>query len=259
MIDAHAHVGDPKFDNDRGAALDRAAAAGLGAIVCVGQNTDTARRALAVKRGGHPKLKLAATAGLHPHEAANAAAELPALLELAKLPEIDAVGETGLDFYYNHSPRDAQRDAFRWHLDIAKKLHKPVVVHVRDAHPEALEDITKAGPDAICMIHCFTGGPAEARKYLDLGCYISFSGILTFPTAAAIREAARIVPEDRLLVETDCPFLSPEGFRGKRCEPAFIINTARVLAEVRGTAVEAVDACTSRNAMKLFFNDRPPL
>lgn len=254
MIDAHAHVGDEKFDKDREAALDRAAAAGLTAIVCVGQDGATAERALSVKTRGHAKLAFAATAGLHPHEAGRAAEELPKIEAFLRMQQIDAVGETGLDFYYNHSPREAQRESFRWHLSIAKKLQKPVVVHVRDAHREALEDIKNAGAGIVTMIHCFTGSAADAREYLNLGSYISFSGILTFKTAEHLREAARVVPADRLLVETDCPFLSPEGFRGKRCEPAFVIKTAEVLASVRGTSLSEIATCTAENARRVFFN-----
>lgn len=255
MIDAHAHVGDEGFDTDRDEVLDRAAAAGLCAIVCVGQTSETAGRALAIKSRGHAKLVFAATAGLHPHEASHAALELPKLQKLAELQQIDALGETGLDFYYNYSPRDAQREAFRWHLALARKLQKPVVVHVRDAHPEALEDIRAEGDGVVTMIHCFTGDAGQARSYLDLGSYISFSGILTFKTAGSIREAAVIVPPDRLLVETDCPFLSPDGFRGKRCEPSFITKTAAVLAAVRGVDLQTIDEITTRNARNVFFRN----
>lgn len=256
MIDAHAHVGDSKFDADRDAVMNRAADAGLSAIVCVGQDYETSIRALALKQRGHARLQLAATTGLHPHEASRASEELPGIEALAGKPEIDALGETGLDFYYNFSPRESQRESFRWHLALAKKVNKPVVVHVREAHAEAMEDIGSCGAGVTTMIHCFTGDATQARKYLNLGAYISFSGILTFKNSEAIRDAARIVPLDRLLVETDSPFLSPEGHRGKRCEPAFVVTTTRFLGELRGVATREVAEATAANATLLFFRGR---
>jgi TatD DNase family protein len=252
MIDAHSHIGDEAFDSDRSALLERAVAAGLTGIVCVGQDTATAQRALQIKRKGHPSLQFAATAGLHPHEASRAHDEWPQLQQLAADTSIDALGETGLDFYYNHSPRDAQRRSFRAHLELARSLAKPVVVHIRDAHPEALDDL-RSVPGVKAMIHCFTGTAAEAASYLELDCYISFSGIITFKTADAIREAARTVPRERLLVETDAPFLAPIPHRGRRCEPAFVADTLRVLAKTRGDRYEDVLEATTANARSLFF------
>ncbi|MFN0207522.1 MAG: TatD family hydrolase [Planctomycetota bacterium] len=264
MIDAHAHVGDPGFDHDRDEVLARAAAAGLRGIVCVGQDTETSLRALEVKKRGlntnhitdnntADKLQFVATAGLHPHEAKRSPDELPRLEQLLRTGDFAAVGETGLDFYYDYSPREIQRESFRWHLQIAKELLLPVVVHVRDAHAEAVEDIQSAGGGVVTMIHCFTGNATNARNYLDLGSYISFSGILTFKTAGEIRDAARMIPADRILVETDCPFLAPIPFRGKRCEPSFVVHTLQFLAEVRGDLKSTIDDATTENALRVFW------
>lgn len=253
MIDSHAHVGDEGFDGDRDAVLARAREAGLSGIVCVGQDAETAARAVALRRRGAPGLALAATAGLHPHEARRSADERAPLEALARDPDVAAVGETGLDFHYGYSPRDAQRESFRWHLALARETGKPAVVHVREAHAEALEDLRAEGRGVEAVLHCFTGDEEEARRYLDLGAFLSFSGILTFRNAGDVRAAARIVPADRLLVETDSPFLAPEPHRGRRCEPAFVAATVARLAETRGESALQCAERTSANARRLFF------
>ena len=255
MIDSHAHVADEAFDGDRDEVLRRAAAGGLTGIVCIGQDAATSRRALALANRGFLGLDLAATAGLHPHEAKSAAGEIPQIQEMAALEGVAAIGETGLDFHYNYSPAEDQRRSFRWHLETARALGKPAVVHVREAHREALEDL-RAHPGVRFIVHCFTGNDEEARRYLDLGGYVSFSGILTFPKAEPIRAAARIVPADRLLVETDSPFLAPEPHRGKRCEPAFVGKTVERLAALRSEPAERVASATAENAKNLFFASR---
>ncbi len=256
MIDSHAHVGDPRFDSDREEVLSRARAAGVEAIVCIGQDLPSTERALSLRRGGFPGLVLASTAGLHPHEARHAHDQWSALADLARLPEVAAVGETGLDFHYDHSPRDQQRASFRTHLALAREIGKPVVVHVRESHREALEDVGAEGRGAEIVIHCFTGTPEEARRWLDLGASISFSGILTFPSAADLRRAALDVPAERLLVETDAPYLAPRPVRGSRCEPAMVAHTLGLLAEIRGEPREEVERATAENAVRLFLRDR---
>lgn len=253
MIDSHAHVGDEGFDADREAVLARAAAAGLTGIVCIGQDAATSERALALRTRGFPGLSLAATAGLHPHEAKRFAEERDRLEALASGGGFAALGETGLDFHYDLSPRASQREAFRWHLAVARKLGKPAVVHVREAHAEAREDLASEGRGAEFVIHCFTGTAEDARRYLDLGGHVSFSGIVTFRNAEGIRAAARLVPEDRLLVETDAPFLAPEPHRGRRCEPAHVAATLARLALVRGEPAPRVADATASNARRLFF------
>jgi TatD DNase family protein len=253
VIDSHAHVADASFDGDREAVLARAIEAGVRGIVCIGQDADTSRRALELQRRGFAGLRLAATAGLHPHEARRREAELPQIAELLSEGGAAAVGETGLDFHYNYSPPKDQRESFRWHLDRALACAKPAVVHVREAHREAIEDLSSR-PGVRFVIHCFTGGPGEARRYLDLGGFLSFSGIVTFKGAAEIREAARLVPRDRILVETDSPFLAPEPLRGKRCEPGFVARTLEFLAAERNESAPDLGEATTRNAMQLFFN-----
>lgn len=252
MIDSHAHVGDEAFDADRNDVLHRCVEAGLTGIVCVGQDVDTSRRAIAMQHAGFAGLEFAASAGLHPHHAKDWEATHAALEELAERPDVFAVGETGLDFHYNYSPREEQRRSFRWHLRLASRLRKPVVVHVREAHREALDDMA-AEPGALCVIHCFTGSRAEAERYLDLGAYISFSGIVTFKNAQDLRDAALCVPANRLMVETDSPLLAPVPMRGKRCEPSFVRHTLEILAKVRGSRVEEIAAATAENARAVFF------
>lgn len=247
-------MADDAFDADRELVLGRARSAGVEAIVCIGQTVETSRRAVDLSKRGFLGLDLAATAGLHPHEAKTFIEESAGLAELAERPEVCALGETGLDFHYDYSPRDQQRESFRWHLQMARRVGKPVVVHVREAHREAVDDLRAEGQGVTFVLHCFTGGPSEVRSYLDLGGSISFSGILTFKKADAIRDAARLVPIDRLLVETDAPFLAPEPHRGKRCEPAHVRCTLERLAAVRGDDPMRVAAETAANARRIFFD-----
>lgn len=253
MIDSHAHVADADFDSDRDDVLRRAREAGLTGIVCVGQDVASAERAVALARRGYPGLALVPTAGLHPHEARRLGEERDGLAALVARPEVVAVGETGLDFHYDRSPRDVQRESFRWHLATARRVGKPVVVHVREAHEEAIEDVAAEGRGVDAVLHCFTGTAELARRWLDLGASISFSGIVTFKNAGAVREAAALVPADRLLVETDSPFLAPDPLRGQRCEPAFVTRTAARLAELRGEPAARLAERTSENARRLFF------
>jgi TatD DNase family protein len=171
------------------------------------------------------------------------------LRDLAGHPKVLAIGEIGLDYHYDFSPRDVQRSVFARQLEIAADFHKPIVIHTREAWEDTLAQVTSL-PDGGIM-HCFTGDAAQARQALNLGFHLSFGGVLTFPKADSLREAARITPEDRLLVETDCPYLAPVPHRGKRNEPAFVVDTARRLAEVRGSTPESIAACTTRNFRRL--------
>ncbi len=175
------------------------------------------------------------------------------LHRLAEQVRVVGVGETGLDYYYDHSPRDAQRDAYRRFIALARTVGRPVISHVRDAHSDAAAILSDEGAATVGgVIHCFSGDVANARRYLDLGQHLSFSGILTFKNAGAIREAAAFAPLDRILIETDAPFLAPIPFRGKRNEPAFIVKTLETLAAVRGLTVAEVDHATSENTRRLF-------
>jgi len=202
---------------------------------------------------GHPD-EMRAVVGIHPHDARDADAEaFDAVARLARDPLVAAVGETGLDYHYDNSPRDAQIAALRAHVALAAEVGKPLVIHCRDAYADlvrVLREERGAAPRGV--VHCFTGSADEARAMLDLGFAISFSGIVTFRNADALREAARVVPRDRLLVETDAPYLAPVPLRGRRCEPAFVVETALRLAEARGEPADALCDAAERNAIDVF-------
>jgi TatD DNase family protein len=252
LVDSHCHIDMPQFDPDRDAVVARAREAGLVEMLVVGGVDEEGghRRALQVAES----YGLPATAGVHPHEARLAdEAAYDELRGLAREGRLVAIGEIGLDFHYDHSPRPAQREAFRRQVRLAREVGLPVVVHTREADEETASVLEEEGAaEAGGVIHCFTGGPELARRALALGFFISFSGIVTFPRAEVIQQVARDVPEDRLLVETDAPFLAPPPHRGRRNEPAFVVEVARRLAELRGTTVEAVGAAALRNHAHLF-------
>jgi TatD DNase family protein len=253
MIDSHCHLDFAEYANDRGQVLERARAAGISAFVCIGSGKDTvsAREAVSLA-AAEPDVW--AAVGVHPHDVARMSdADWTELEALARAPRVVGIGETGLDYYYDHSPREAQLAAYERFVGLARAARRPVISHVRDAHDDAARVLRDAGAAEVGgVIHCFTGGVADARRYLDLGHHLSFSGILTFKNAQPIREAAAFAPLERILVETDAPFLAPIPHRGKRNEPAFIVETLRVLAEVRGAAVADIDAATAENTRRLF-------
>jgi TatD DNase family protein len=255
LVDSHCHVAEADFDVDRDAMLARAAASGVSVLVCVGATGPAAANAGAVAligtRGG---CRIVATVGIHPHYASTADAAAFATLErLAAAPGVVALGETGLDFHYDHSPRGAQREAFARSVALARRLGLPLVVHVRDAHGEAVEVLKAEGAAAVGgVIHCFTGDRTDAQRYLDIGFHISIAGIVTFKNADRLREAARAVPGDRLLIETDAPYLAPMPHRGRRNEPAYVRVVAEALAALRGESLAALAATTTTNARRLF-------
>jgi TatD DNase family protein len=251
MIDSHCHLDPQYFAADLQEVLARARAAGIEAFVCVGvgRSLEAPREAVALAAA---EPDIFATVGVHPHDvAAMTEADWGALEELARRPRVVGIGETGLDYHYDHSPREAQQAAYRRFVAMAGGAGLPVVSHVRDAHEEAAAILRdeKAGDG---VIHCFSGGVAEARAYLDLGQYLSFSGILTFKTAGNIREAAAFAPLDRILIETDAPYLAPIPHRGKKNEPAYIAQTLATLASVRGLPLAEVESATTANARRLF-------
>jgi len=255
LVDSHAHVAGPEFEADRAAMLARAAAAGVTTIVCVGAtgSVDTNPPAVALA-GEHEGVRIVASVGIHPHDAATADdAAFATLRDLAGRPGVVALGETGLDYYYDHSPRSAQLDAFARTTALARELALPLVVHVRDAHADAV-GVLRAEPlgPAGGVIHCFTGGASDVGPYLDLGLHLSISGIVTFRNAEALREAARVIPLDRLLLETDSPFLAPVPNRGKRNEPAYVRLVAEAAAGVRGEPFDVLSEATTANAVRLF-------
>ena len=255
LIDSHAHLDGEDFAGDLDAVIARARAAGLERIVAVGIWRGPGDFGNALELAARDRALFVATAGFHPHDCARVPEADWALAEaLVRDPLVAAVGETGLDFHYDLSPRDLQEASFRRSIRMAHAAGKPLVVHVREADEPCVRALREEGvPAAGGVIHCFTGDPAAARAYLDLGLHISVAGIVTFKAADAIREAVRLVPRDRLLVETDCPYLAPIPYRGKRNEPAYVIETARKVADLWGTTLEEVGRATSENARRLFL------
>jgi TatD DNase family protein len=249
ITDTHAHVFWDTYDGDRAAVIERAREAGVHRMVIVGTDLETSRACfdLCADREG-----LFPTAGIHPHEAQDAGpSEQAAIAGLCERQDCVAVGETGLDFFKEYSPREAQLTNFRWHLELALRLDKPVIVHCRDAHEETVRLIEEF-PGVRGVMHCYTMGALELPSYLEAGFYISFSGVVTFPKNEDNREAAREVPLERLLVETDCPFLAPQAYRGKRNEPSMVVEVLKVVSEERSESFEDLARQTSENAERLF-------
>ena len=252
LIDTHCHIQTEEFDADRDAVLERAAEAGVGTLIVVGGAGDLSTNDKAV-RLTEEHAGLYATVGMHPHDAKDVGAEdMDRLRGLAAHPKVVAIGETGLDFHYEHSPRRVQREMFERFVGLAVETRLPVVVHNRESDREAAETIRSGGGRLEGVIHCFTSDAAAARTFLDLGFYLSFSGIVTFKNAEGLRDIARWVPLERLLIETDAPFLAPVPKRGRRNEPAYVAFVAETLARVRGVEVEEVAGAASRNARALF-------
>jgi TatD DNase family protein len=253
MVDSHCHLDNDTFALDLPAVLTRAREAGVHRMICVGSGQDvgSARSSVAL---AVEEPDVYATVGVHPHDVARMnEVDWEVLAGLARLPRVVGVGETGLDYHYDHSPRDAQQTAFRRFIALARVVGRPVVSHVREAHADAAEILrAERAADVGGVIHCFTGGVEDARSYLDIGHYLSFSGIVTFKNADEIRDAARFAPLDRILVETDAPYLAPMPYRGKRNEPAFVARTLEALARLRGISIEDADRATTENAQRLF-------
>jgi TatD DNase family protein len=242
LVDSHCHLDDEKFDPDRDLVIERALAAGVELMMAIGTGGELD---VAIRQAERYPF-IFATIGVHPHDASKATPETFAQLrDLARHPKVLAIGEIGLDYHYDFSPRDVQRSVFERQLELAAAVHKPVVIHTREAWEDTLAQVPALPYGGI--MHCFTGDAVQARQALDLGFHLSFGGVLTFPKAETLRQAARITPQDRLLVETDCPYLAPVPHRGKRNEPAFVVDTARRLAEVRGVTPETIAECTTRN------------
>jgi TatD DNase family protein len=254
LFDTHAHLHFPEFADDLPAVLERARAAGVGRFVTIGTDVETSRAAVALA-GREPGVW--ATVGIHPHDAAGAdEAALAEIERLAAAPRVVAIGEIGLDFFRDLSPREAQERAFRRLLDLARRAGKPAVVHCRDAHAETLAILAEARVGEVGgVMHCFSGDVAIARQCLDLGLAISLAGPVTYPNARALPEVARFVPADRLVVETDCPFLPPQGRRGQRNEPAYLAITAARVAELRGEPLDTLAARTTETARRIFRTD----
>ena len=260
LVDSHAHLDFEDYAGDMEGVVERARAAGVEHVVLIGlwRSPGSFGNALELAEG-RPDL-FSPTVGIHPHECARVPeADWEACQRLALHPRIVGVGETGLDFHYDHSPRPAQIASFRRSLAIARAAGKPVVVHVREADDACVEALRSEGlPEAGGVIHCFTGDWVRARAYLDLGLHLSVAGVVTFRSADDLREAVRRVPRDRLLVETDCPFLAPVPHRGRRNEPAWVARVAEKVAELWGIAPDEVARVTGENARR-FFRIRDPV
>jgi TatD DNase family protein len=251
LFDSHAHLADPAFDVDRPDVIARALAAGLTDIVCIGESLGAASRAAAIAAEHSPHI--AYTAGVHPHDAAgfDAARDLPAIRDHVRGGAV-AVGECGLDYHYDHSPRHEQRAAFAAQLSLARELSVPVVVHTREAEADTRAMVIEAGNAGVRgVLHCYTGSHDLASAALEVGWYVSFSGIITFKKWDD-DALLRLVPDDRLLVESDAPYLAPVPFRGKRNEPAFVPRTIERLAAARGSTPAIVARLTTTNARRFF-------
>jgi TatD DNase family protein len=250
LIDTHAHLEMDAYDRDREAVLERAAQAGVEVIVTVGTTLPDAEKAVALARRYAP---VYAAVGIHPHDVKQVdAATYDALRGLARQPKVVAIGEIGLDFFYNHSPREVQLRRFCEQMDLAAELDLPVIIHDREAHAETLAILQSFSGRLQGVLHCFSGDLAMARKCLEMGFHLSIAGPVTYRKAEQLREVALAAPLERLLVETDAPYLAPLPYRGKRNEPAYVAQTARYLAVIRGLPFEELARQTTANARQLF-------
>jgi TatD DNase family protein len=260
FVDSHAHLDGERFDTDRDQVIARAREAGVETIVAIGIGDGPSTMDCAIRLAEQYPF-IYATLGIHPHEAKLATdAVFEEMERLARHPKVIAWGEIGLDYFYDHSPRELQKKVFRKQMELAAAAKLPIVIHCRpsdgtdDAWEDCLDLIHKQwAPNGIGgILHCFTGTLAHSRRALDMGFLISFAGNITFPKAQTIRDAVLEVPLDRMLIETDCPFLAPVPNRGKRNEPAFVTETARKIGELRGLSAEEIGEQTSRNFYKFF-------
>jgi TatD DNase family protein len=253
LIDSHAHIQGKEYAGEAADVIARASAAGVEKIIAVGGAGDMSSNTEAVALAdSFPNIY--ATVGMHPHDAKDVGAdELLALRALTSQPKVIAVGETGLDYYYNHSPHEVQCRVFTQFIRMARETGLPIVVHERDAAQEAAELLrSEGGRELHGVIHCFTGNYEAACAYLDLGFYLSFTGIITFKNAEPLRPVVRQVPLERMLVETDSPYLTPVPHRGKRNEPAYVRLVAETVASVKSIPVEDVARVTTENVQNLF-------
>ena len=258
LVDSHCHLDFKDFEGELDDVVARAGAAGVGTMVSISTHLSKFEGVKAVAERFD---NVWCSVGVHPHQAGEEGVDSPdRLVELAQHPRVVGIGESGLDYYYDNSPRDRQQISFRAHIEAARETGLPLIVHARDADEDAadiMRDEMEKGAYTAVM-HCFSSGRGLAEAALEMGMYISFSGILTFKNAQELRDIARDVPEDRILVETDSPFLAPIPNRGKRNEPAFVAHTAEVLAEVRGMDRNALEAATTDNFFRLFSRAQRP-
>ncbi|HVL90694.1 MAG TPA: TatD family hydrolase [Actinomycetota bacterium] len=250
MIDSHAHL-DMLGDAD--AAMARARDAGVEAVVAIGVDMTSSRWAAAYA-AGHDDVW--ATVGSHPHDAKDWSVEFADLVrELAAQPRVVGISEAGLDYYYDNSPRDRQQQVFREHIRLAHEAGKTLVIHTRDAWDDTFAILTDEGVPERLVFHCWTGGPAEAERAVEIGAVLSISGIVTFNNAQPIRDAVAITPVERLIVETDSPFLTPVPHRGTKNEPAYVTHVAEAIAQIKGMTMEEFEAATVANTRRVFATD----
>lgn len=249
LIDSHAHLNDAAFAQDLPEVVARAEAAGVHTIINVGYDLPSSKRAVELAQL-YPQLW--AVVGVHPHDAKTWCPEVKkSLVELCKHPKVLAIGEAGLDYYYDNSPRDQQRAVFREQLALARELKMNVVIHSREATQDTLE-IMQEFPDVSCLLHCYSGSLETAQTYTEMGHYFSFGGPITFQNANRLREVVSKMPLDRVLLETDCPYLTPHPHRGKRNEPAYLTYTAAKLGAIHGCSVEEIAQITAENTRRFF-------
>ncbi len=254
LIDSHCHLDNKEFDADRDEVIQRALDAGVEHMIAIGTGNGPPDLEAGI-RMAEKYAALFATVGVHPHDAAKVGShDFDNLTSLLTHPKVVAVGEIGLDYHYDFAPRETQKSVFIDQMAIAAAARKPIVIHTREAWEDTLDLIerywTPHGMGGI--MHCFSGGPAAAQRAIDLGFYLSFGGIVTFPKALDVQQAAKEAPRDRILVETDSPYLAPVPKRGKRNEPALVVHTARKLAELRGESYEGVSRSTTENLRRLL-------
>ena len=259
LVDSHCHLDFPDFDPDRSEVLARARAAGVGYLLTISTKITESEKIIALAESIPDA---GCSIGIHPHEAGREpVTDSARLVAIAAHERVIGIGETGLDYFYEHSPRNAQQRNFRAHIDAARISGLPLIVHARDADEDTadiMEDEMAKGAYP-GLIHCFTAGPELARRALDLGMYISISGIATFKNARDLRDVIKTIPLDRLLVETDSPFLAPVPHRGRRNEPAFVADTASALAELFDISPETLAAQTTDNFFRLFSKAKRPM
>jgi TatD DNase family protein len=254
LVDTHCHLDAHYFRSGPDEVLARARAVGVRGFVVIGVGRDLAPARFAVALATRMPESVAAAVGVHPHDATTLDdAAYDELSRLARDPGVVAVGEIGLDYHYDHSPRDVQRAAFARLIGLARAVKKPIVVHTREAAQDTLDLLEAEGAREVGgVIHCFSEDAPFARRALDLGFYLSFSGIVTFKATRAVQEVAATAPLDRLLVETDSPYLAPAPLRGKPCEPAYVVHTARRIAELRDMSANELASATTANAERAF-------
>ena len=253
LIDSHCHLDSEIWQEDLPDVINRAEAAGVTTMVTIGSDDSVAyaQRAVALAQ---TRANIFATVGIHPHNAADCDASVfESISELAHDPNVVGIGETGLDYHYDLSPRDTQKTVFRQFISLAKSLDKALVIHVRDAFEDCIQ-IMKEEDISNCrtIIHCFSGSNENAKAFLDLGCWISIPGIVTFKKSGDIPNVAATVPNDKLLIETDCPYLAPVPFRGKRNEPSYLVHTAEFIANLRGLSIEDLASLTNANTRDVY-------